>query len=120
MDRTNTEESAVRINEHFQIPDLLAHPVLLIFLIAVNWPAYRWFMQVLFGGISGLGEAIRFWFVPDLYSYLTNRYFEDKWAELRLFVWVSLSVGCVVVQYTAVTLFLDWWYANVVCCAPTG
>ncbi|TXH01007.1 MAG: hypothetical protein E6R09_07470 [Rhodocyclaceae bacterium] len=110
----------MRIAEYIQIPDLLAHPVLLIFLVAANWPLYRRFMQVLFGSIAGLGEAIRFWFIPDLYSYLTNRYFEDKWAELRLFVWLSLCAGCVVSQYAIVTLFLDWWYANVICCAPTA
>lgn len=106
--------------DYSHLPDLLEHPVLLLFLIAANWPVYRYLVGILFGGREGFGEAIRYWFIPDLYSYLTNRYFEDMWAELRLGVLLVIGAGCVILEYMAVATFLDWWYANVVCCAPTN
>jgi hypothetical protein len=103
---------------NFRFPDLLEHPVLLVFLVVANWPVYRYLVAVLFGGREGFGEAIRYWFIPDLYSYLKNRYIEDIWAELRLGVLLAIAAGCVVIEYMMVTSFLDWWYANVVCCGP--
>jgi len=39
--------------DHNRLPDLLEHPVLLIVLVVANWPLYRWFVQVLFGGVEG-------------------------------------------------------------------
>ena len=101
------------------LPDLLEHPFLLAFLLVANWPIYRWLVRTLFGGAPGLGEAIRYWFIPDLYSYFANRYFEDLWAELRLGVWLLASAACVVAEYALVAWFLDWWYAHVVCCGPS-
>ena len=108
------------MTESSSFAQLLEHQVLLIVLIIVNWPLYRWFVKILFGGVGGLGEAVRYWFIPDLYSFLTNRYFEDWWAELRLTVWLMMCAGCVIAEYTAVKSFLDWWYVDVVCCAPTN
>ena len=100
------------------LPDLSTHPMLALLLVGANWPLYRWFLRVLFGDLEGLGEAIRFWFTPDLWSYIRNRYLEDKWAELRLFVWISMSIGCVLIEYALIDAFLAWWYTNVICCAP--
>lgn len=103
-----------------ELHDFLEHPVLLAILIAANWPVYRWLVQIMFGGGDGLGEAIKFWFIPDIYSFFSNRYFEDQWAELRLAVWAALCVGTVAAEYLLVKAFLDWWYAHVVCCGPAG
>ena len=108
------------MTESFSFAQLLEHPVLLVVLVVANRPLYRLFVQTLFGGVEGLGEAVRYWFIPDLYSFLTNRYFEDWWAELRLTAWFLLRVGCVVAEYTLVKSFLDWWYVDVICCAPTS
>lgn len=102
------------------LPEVVQYPLLLTFLAVANWPAYRYFVRVLFGGRAGFAEAIRYWFIPDLYSYLTNRHFEDMWAELRLGVLVIISVVCVLGEYWTVASFLDWWYGNVVCCAPAA
>ncbi len=77
------------MTESFSFAQLLKHPVPLVVLVVANWPLYRWFVQILFGGVEGLGDAVRYWFIPDLYSFLTDRYFED------------------------------WWYVDVICCAPT-
>ncbi len=71
------------MTEQISVAGLLEHPVLLVVLIVANWPLYRWFVQILFGGVEGMGEAVKYWFIPDLYSFLTNRYFEDWWAELN-------------------------------------
>ena len=106
------------MTEQISFASLLEHPVLLAVLIVANWPLYRWFVQILFGGVEGMGETVRYWFVPDLYSFLTNRYFEDLWAELRLTVWFLLCVGSVVAEYALINSFLDWWYVDVICCKP--
>ena len=44
-----------------------------------------------FGDLSGFGECIRYWLRPDIFSFFRGEWDEDRWAELKLFVWVALS-----------------------------
>lgn len=97
---------------------LFEHPLLLSILLLLNWPLYRWLVGLVFGGAEGFGETLKFWFVPDFYSFLKNRHFEDQWAELKLSAWFLLCALIIIVEYGTIAQFLDWWYENVVCCSP--
>lgn len=97
---------------------LFEHPLLVIILALMNWPLYRWLIGVVFGGVDGLAGAIKFWFVPDFYSFVKNQHFEDQWAELKLSAWFLLCALSVIAEYGAIVHFLEWWYENVVCCSP--
>lgn len=93
------------------LPDAIERPGLLL-LLCVNWPVYRELVRVMFGGLDGFAEAIRYWFIPDLYSFLVNRYFEDRWAEVRLGAWFVLCLSCVITEYVLIGHALDWWNEN--------
>lgn len=96
---------------------IFEHPILLSFLVLMNWPLYRWLVSLVFGSVEGLGEALKFWVVPDFFSVLKHQYLEDQWAELKLSAWFLLCVLSVITEYSAIAQFLEWWSENVVCCS---
>ncbi|HEX8988358.1 MAG TPA: hypothetical protein VF816_10380 [Rhodocyclaceae bacterium] len=103
------------------LPTLVERPGLLVLLLVGNWPVYRELVRALFGGRDGFGEAIRYWFIPDLYSFLVNKYFDDMWAEFRLWLWLALCVGCVITEYVVIANALDWWNEHgCLFCPPHG
>jgi hypothetical protein len=36
-------------------------------------------------------ECVRFWFTPDAISLLRGEYFEDRWAQIKILVWLALG-----------------------------
>jgi hypothetical protein len=72
---------------------------LLITLGILNIPCYGMFASVLFGR-DGMVSAIRYAFIPDIISALKGEYIDDRWSELMLMVWVALSAGTVLSEYT--------------------
>lgn len=57
------------------------------------------FFKLIFGDFDGFIECARFWFQPDFISFLRGEWTEDKWGELKLFVWIGLSVGCGILAF---------------------
>lgn len=37
-------------------------------------------------------DCMRFWFTPDIISAFRGEFFDDHWAEFKLFIWVGLSI----------------------------
>jgi len=46
-------------------------------------------------------DCIKFWFTPDIVSMFRGQYWEDNWAELKLLLWLALSIA---VGYGVATL----------------
>ena len=38
-------------------------------------------------------ESVKFWLMPDIISMFRGKYWEDAWAELKLLVWLGISIG---------------------------
>ncbi|MGI0116506.1 hypothetical protein [Zooshikella sp. RANM57] len=54
------------------------------------WAMYK----LLFGDKDELIECIKFWFTPDIISMFRGTYWEDHWAEFKIFIWLG-SAGVV-------------------------
>jgi hypothetical protein len=57
------------------------------------------FFKLFFTDFSGFWECVRYWLRPDIISLFRGEWDEDRWAELKLFIWAALSVGCGVLSY---------------------
>ncbi len=66
-----------------------------VLLAVVNTPVYLGLGALLFGDWGSFFDCLRFWFTPDWISLLRGEWGEDRWAELKLFVFGALCVGVV-------------------------
>jgi hypothetical protein len=62
------------------------------------------FFKIIFGDFEGFIECVRYWFQSGFISQLTSALrgedgMERQWGELKLFVWIALSVGCGILAY---------------------
>lgn len=48
-----------------------------------------------FGDWSGFWECVRFWLTPDIISLFRGEYGKDKWAEIKLFIFLFLCAATV-------------------------
>jgi len=67
-----------------------------VVVAVVNIPVYLVLAKIIFRNLEGFADAIRFWLTPDLFSAARGEYFEDRWAEMKLGVWLLLCVAVVV------------------------
>lgn len=42
----------------------------------------------LFGDKEEFFDCIKFWFTPDIFSFFSGKYVEDKWSEWKLGLWI--------------------------------
>jgi hypothetical protein len=57
------------------------------------------FFKLIFGDFGGFIECVRYWFQSDFISAVRGEWTEDKWGSLKLFIWITLSIGCGVLSY---------------------
>ena len=73
--------------------------VVLVVLGVVNIPLYLLIGKILFGSWTDFGEAVRFWFTPDIFSMFRGEYMDDWAAELKLGLFIVVCGGCVYAEY---------------------
>ena len=64
---------------------------LLIILVIVNIPFYGMMASLLFGR-QGIIQAVKYFSIPELFSALKGEFWDDKWAELMLIIWVVMGL----------------------------
>ena len=42
----------------------------------------------LFGDKEEFIDCVKFWFTPDIFSLFFGEYFEDRWSEMKLGLWI--------------------------------
>ena len=42
----------------------------------------------LFGDKEGFFDCVKFWITPDIFSLFSGQYFEDRWSEMKLGLWI--------------------------------
>lgn len=58
--------------------------------LAVAYMLYK----LLFDTLDEFWDCVRFWFTPEIISLFRGQYYEDMWAELKLVIWLVVSIGC--------------------------
>ena len=41
-----------------------------------------------FGDRDGFIDCVKFWIKPDIFSLFSGQYFEDRWSEMKLGLWI--------------------------------
>ncbi|HVK55704.1 MAG TPA: hypothetical protein VM532_11825 [Burkholderiales bacterium] len=80
--------------------DFVAHLYLLAALVVLNWPVYQAYAIMLFKNKDGLYDAIYYWRLPDIISLFRGDWWEDQWAEFKLFLFAAMCVIAVAAEYT--------------------
>jgi len=57
------------------------------------------FFKPFFDDWSGFWECVKFWFTPDLISLFRGQWEEDRWATMKLFIWLGLSIGTSILAF---------------------
>jgi outer membrane protein assembly factor BamB len=68
-------------------------------LTIANIPVYLGLGSIFFGDWSGFFECLRFWFTPDWVSLCNGEYFEDRWAETKLFLFAAICLLAIYGEY---------------------
>jgi hypothetical protein len=66
-----------------------------VILGAVNIPTYIVIGSYFFEDLDGFVEALQFWATPNIVSALDGEYDEDRWATLKLFLFVAACAAVV-------------------------
>ena len=74
--------------------------------VAVGVFMAAFLFKLFFKDFSGFRECVRYWFRPDIFSLFRGEWNEDRWSELKLFVWAALSTGCGILSYYQLP---DWF-----------
>ena len=69
--------------------------LIFIILMVLDIPLFIFIGKLMFGSWSDFWEAIVFWFTPDILSAFTGEYWDDVWAEAKLFVFGLICAACV-------------------------
>lgn len=70
-------------------------------IIAMSVTAFLLF-RVFFETKDEFITCVKFWFTPDIASILRGEYFDDHWAEFKLWLWIG---GSAAMGYGAFSLF---------------
>jgi hypothetical protein len=49
--------------------------------------------SVIFESNEEFIECVKFWFTPDIFSNFKRQFYENHWAEFKIFIWVGCSVS---------------------------
>jgi len=77
-----------------------------IILIVANIPLYWFVGWILFKDWGNFWDCVKFWLTPDIISAFRGEWIEDQWAQMKLFVWVTLCTGAVFGE----SLLLGHWF----------
>ncbi|MDP7640606.1 MAG: hypothetical protein QGG73_13000 [Candidatus Hydrogenedentes bacterium] len=53
-------------------------------LVVLNLLAFYYMRRLFFRSCSDFGEAVRYWFTPDMWSWFDGDLAHDMWAEFKL------------------------------------
>jgi len=78
-----------------------------VILGVLNIPLYLFLGKIFFNGWEGFGEAIMYWFKPDLWSWMSGEGFEDMMAEIKLAIFFAVCALVVYGEFQLVSGFID-------------
>ncbi len=80
--------------------------ILIIVLIVVNIPIYKYLFNVFFEGIDDFKESLRYLLKPDIISLFEGEYWKDRGHEFKLALFIFSCVVIVWLEYVFVSIIL--------------
>ncbi len=74
-------------------------PLYWIILGAVNIPVAVGLGKLIFDSLEDFFECVKFWFKPDILSWIDGEYWKDTWAEFRFFCWIALCAFAIYAEH---------------------
>lgn len=56
----------------------------------IGYMAYK----LLFDNLDEFVHCAKFWLTPDIISLFRGQFYEDMWAEMKLILWLVVTIGC--------------------------
>lgn len=50
--------------------------------------------KLLFDNLDEFVDCVKFWLTPDIISLFRGQFYVDMWAEMKLILWLVVTVGC--------------------------
>ena len=57
---------------------------------AIGYMLYK----LLFDDLHEFVHCVKFWFTPDIISLFRGQFYDDMWAEMKLILWLVVTIGC--------------------------
>lgn len=78
---------------------------LIVILGLMNIPVYLYLGKWLFTDWHGFGEAVMYWFKPDMWSWISGDGWEDMVAELKLGIFFAACALLVYGEFQLISVF---------------
>ncbi len=75
------------------------HSWLLIIVIIIALPIIWQFWKLFFGNLREFISDVTIGGLPDLFAFLTGRFWESEWAKFKIIFFILLSVGTMAALY---------------------
>lgn len=83
--------------------------ILIIILLLVNYPVYRFIYRLFFYDDNEFNESVRYSFTPNFISFFRGEYWKDKFSTMRLQMYVFLCVIVVIVEFTLLNKVIEFF-----------
>ena len=77
----------------------MSSETLFVILSLVNIPLYLFIGKLIFESWQGFGDAVCFWFKPDLWSAFDGEYWDDMMEEFKLAIFIAICAGAVYAEH---------------------
>jgi hypothetical protein len=107
FDKRETAQALLALGARGRLPLVkVDRTTMIIVLIVLNVPLYLLLGRIFFGTWGRFLTAVKFWFKPDIFSWLDGSYWEDRWCEFVLFVFLFFCGLAVYGEYRGLLWFL--------------
>jgi len=82
--------------------------VIVIVLLIVNIPIYKWAFNLIFKSMDDFYESLRYVFTPDMFSLFRGEYVKDWFGEMKFHTFILLCGGAVFFEYALLSSLLKF------------
>lgn len=76
--------------------------LILILLLVINYPVYRFLFNWFFYDEDEFEESVRYSFTPNFISFFRGEYWKDKFSTMRLKVYTISCIAVVVLEFVLI------------------
>lgn len=73
--------------------------IIIIILLAVNLPVYKYVFGLFFDSKEDFDEAIRYVFTPNIFSLFKGEYMKDRFSEMKVGFFVACCLLIILVEF---------------------
>lgn len=80
--------------------------ILIIFLLVLNIPVYKYLFNKFFDTIYDFNECLRYLLTHDLISLSRGEYLKDQWHETKFMFFIFCCISAVGIEYLVIYIIL--------------